>query len=434
MTNSSSVFRLLVAGIAVLASGSLGAAALAAGASAVIVGLSLTAAICAAGFLAFAGRGRPAAGEAIHRALVVCRQIQGGNFEARITDIRETGEVGELLWAINDVIDRSDAFLRESAAAMDHVARNLFYRRITETSMVGAFLVSSQRINSAVDSMAEKVMESCKTADKVKTVVGAVASAATQLESTARSMQSAADGASKRAADVADGAEQTTVNVGTVASAAEELSSSIQEIGQQVARSSDITHAAVELTEKTNRQVESLSVAAGKIEYVVELISTVAGQTNLLALNATIEAARAGEAGKGFAVVAQEVKSLAAQTARATQEITDQVNAIRNSTVEVVAGVGEIGKTVYEVNEIATAIAAAIEEQGAATREIAVSVTKASSGTMDVTRNIAEVATVAGETGAGAAQVLAAAAELSKEAESLNQDMRHLVELMNRVA
>lgn len=434
MTNSSSVSRLIAAGVAALASGGVGAVAIATGASALVVTAGVSVAIAAVGWLAIGCRGGAGANGAISRALVACRQVQAGNFEARITDIQETGELGELLWAINDVIDRSDAFLRESAAAMDHVARNLFYRRITETGMVGAFLASSKRINTAADSMEQKVSESCKIADRIKNVVGAVSSAATELESTARSMEGAAASTSKRAQEAANGAEQAEASVGTVAAAAEELSGSIQEIGQQVTRSSNITRSAVQQTEETNKRVESLSQAAERIGHVVELITTIAGQTNLLALNATIEAARAGEAGKGFAVVAQEVKSLANQTARATREITDQVNAIRGAIVEAVTGVEEIGKTVHAVNEIAAAIAAAIEEQSAATKEIAVSVTKASMGTTDVTRNLTEVSTVAGETGSGAAQVLGAATELAKESESLNIEMQNLVELMNRAA
>ncbi|MDO8838572.1 MAG: methyl-accepting chemotaxis protein [Parvibaculum sp.] len=434
MTNSSSVFRVIAAGVAAIACGGVSAMGIAAGASPVFVGLGILPAFGAIGLLGFATGAKGSDSGAITRALDVCKQIQSGNFEARITDISETGEMGELLWAINDVIDRSDAFLRESAAAMDHVARNLFYRRIVETSMVGSFLVSSKRINAAADSMTAKVTESRKIADKIKNVIGSVSSAATELESTARSMQGAAESTNKRAEEVSAGAELASTSVGTVASAAEELSSSIREIGQQVARSNDITQAAVRETEETNRRVESLSLAAEKIGYVVDLITTIAGQTNLLALNATIEAARAGEAGKGFAVVAQEVKSLANQTAQATQDITEQVDAIRGATADAVAGVEGIGRTVHEVSEIATAIAAAIEEQSAATQEIASSVTQASSGTTDVSRSVQEVTMVAGETGAAATQVLGAATELSKEAENLNVEMQHFVEVMNKVA
>jgi len=372
--------------------------------------------------------------DSISSALGVCRQIQAGNFEARIINIRATGELGELLWAINDVIDRSDAFLRESAAAMDHVARNLYYRRITETSMVGGFLASSQRINAAADSMARKVFETQRLAGRIKDVVGTVSSSATQLEVTARSMQSAAGSTSTRADQAAAGAERAGSSVGAVAAAAEELSSSIHEIGQQVARSNSITQTAVKQTELTSKRVEGLSQVADRIGHVIDLIASIAKQTNLLALNATIEAARAGDAGQGFAVVAQEVKTLANQTARATQEITSEVIAIRNATAQAVSDVEDIRAIVREVNEIAGTIAAAVEEQGAATQEIASSIARVSASTGDVTRNITEVTTVACESGSGANQVLAAATDLSMQAESLNREMVDLVSLMNRAA
>jgi methyl-accepting chemotaxis protein len=434
MTNSSSVSRIIAAALAATASLGVGVMGYQSGAPAIIVGTGLLFALAGIGYLGVAGPRSARSGGAVSRALLVCKEVSGGNFEARITEIREAGETGELLWAINDVIDRADAYLRESAATMDHVARNVYYRRIAETGMVGSFLASAKRINLATNAMATKVAESRKVADKIKDVVGTVSAAATELESTARSMQGAADGTCKRAEAVAAGAERAAASVSTVASAAEELTSAIHEIGQQVTRSNEITQAAVRETEQTNQRVEGLAKAAEKIGAVVDLITEIASQTNLLALNATIEAARAGDAGKGFAVVAQEVKQLASQTASATEDITSQVAAIRSATGEAVAGVNGIGKTVREVSEIASAIAASIEEQSAATKEIASSVMQASSGTTDVTRNVQEVTTVAGETGSSATQVLGAASELSKQAESLNTEMQSFLEAMNKVA
>lgn len=434
MMSSYSVYRFSAAATAAIASCAVGWLALDAGASIPFVAVGIVAAIAPLGFLAFASRGTGSVDGAISSALGVCRQIQAGNFEARIINIRATGELGELLWAINDVIDRSDAFLRESAAAMDHVARNLYYRRITEASMVGGFLASSQRINAAADSMARKVFETQRLAGRIKDVVGTVSSSATQLEVTARSMQSAAGSTSTQADQAAAGAERAGSSVGAVAAAAEELSSSIHEIGQQVARSNSITQTAVKQTELTSKRVEGLSQVADRIGHVIDLIASIAKQTNLLALNATIEAARAGDAGQGFAVVAQEVKTLANQTARATQEITSQVIAIRNATAQAVSDVEDIRAIVREVNEIAGTVAAAVEEQGAATQEIASSIARVSASTGDVIRNITEVTTVACESGSGANQVLSAATDLSMQAESLNREMVDLVSLMNRAA
>lgn len=433
MMSSSSACRPVVAIAGIIVAAGIGAHALVVSASPWIIMPCIAIVLAALAFLGFS-RENKASKQAIVRALAVCKDVAAGNFEARICDIREQGELGELLWSINEVIDRSDAFLRESAAAMDHVARNIFYRRIAEVGMVGGFLVSAQRINAAADSMATKVAESRKLADKINDVVGHVTAAATQLEATSRTMQGAAVNANERALAVAAGAEEAAANVGTVAAAAEELSSSIKEIGEQVMRSSAITREAVEESEETNRRVGSLAASAQKISEVVGLITEIANQTNLLALNATIEAARAGEAGKGFAVVAQEVKQLANQTARATEEITSLVNDIRSATVMAVSGVEGIGKTVGKVNEIATAIAAAIEEQSAATGEIASSVSQASSGTSDVTRNVQEVTKVAGETGVAATEVLGAAGELSKQAEMLHAEMQRFLQVMNRVA
>ncbi|HEY7383314.1 MAG TPA: methyl-accepting chemotaxis protein [Beijerinckiaceae bacterium] len=254
---------------------------------------------------------------------------------------------------------------------------------------------------------------------KVGGLVGHLATAATEMEATARSMSVTADGTSTQAAGVTSAAEQTSVNVQTVAAATEELTSSIREIAGQVAQSTGMSSRAVDDAKRTDRIVQALAAGAEKIGDVVALINTIAGQTNLLALNATIEAARAGEAGKGFAVVASEVKSLAAQTARATEEISAQVASIQAETQQAVAAIQSIGKTIDEMSAISGAVAAAVEEQGAATQEIARNVHEAAQGTQLVTGKIVDVNRGASETGAAAAQVLAAAQELARNAESL---------------
>jgi methyl-accepting chemotaxis protein len=245
-------------------------------------------------------------------------------------------------------------------------------------------------------------------------VVEAVSAAAAELQSTAESMSATAEETSRQSTVVAAASEQTTQNVQTVASATEELSASIGEIGNQVTESNRIVGEAVRQASETTAQVQSLSEAAQRIGDVVRLINDIAGQTNLLALNATIEAARAGEAGKGFAVVASEVKTLATQTAKATDEIAGQVRAIQEATSSSAQAIDAITQTIGRVNEISTTIASAVEQQGAATQEISRNVQQAAQGTTEVSSNIGGVTRAAQDTGAAATQVLGAATELGK--------------------
>lgn len=255
-------------------------------------------------------------------------------------------------------------------------------------------------------------------ADRFEASVGGVLNnvtgAATELQATAESMSGTAEETTRQSSTVAAAAEQTTQNVQTVASATEELSTSIREISGRVSESNRIVSEAVEQANDTNGKVQGLAEAAKKIGEVVSLINDIAGQTNLLALNATIEAARAGEAGKGFAVVASEVKALANQTARATEEIANQVRAIQDATDSSAHAIQSITGTIHRVNEIATTIAAAVEQQGAATQEIARNVQQAATGTTEVASSIVNVSQAAQDTGAAASQVLASAGELAK--------------------
>ncbi|UYO53449.1 methyl-accepting chemotaxis protein [Rhodopseudomonas palustris] len=259
-------------------------------------------------------------------------------------------------------------------------------------------------------------------------IVETVSAASDELEASATTLTRTAEQSQELATAVAAASEEASTNVQSVASATEEMSSSVNEISRQVQESARIAHEAVDQARQTNGRVEELAKAASRIGDVVELISTIAGQTNLLALNATIEAARAGEAGRGFAVVASEVKALAEQTAKATGEITLQINGIQAATDQSVAAIKEIGETIAKMSEISSTIAAAVEEQGAATQEISRNVQQASLGTQQVSSNIADVQRGATETGAASSQVLAAAKSLSGDSTRLKVEVSNFLD------
>jgi methyl-accepting chemotaxis protein len=266
--------------------------------------------------------------------------------------------------------------------------------------------------------------------DKVGELVGGLSAASATMEETAQSMSSTASATNRQAAVVAAASDQTSTNVQTVASATEELTSSISEIGRQVTQSTQIAARAVENARRTGDTARSLAEGAQKIGDVVTLIQNIAAQTNLLALNATIEAARAGEAGRGFAVVASEVKSLAGQTAKATTEISEQIATIQTASDETVRAIQNVVDVITEIDQIGTAIAAAIEEQGSATKEISRSVQEAARGTQEVNSNISGVQRAADDTGAAAGQVLGAAEQLSAQSRDLaGQVNRFLAEV-----
>ncbi len=263
--------------------------------------------------------------------------------------------------------------------------------------------------------------------EQTAALVGKVAAAASDLRATAEKLSGTTSTTTQQVTNVAAAVEEASVNVQTVASAAEELHSSIAEIARQVAQSSTIAGKAVDDARRTDTIVKTLASGAQRIGDVVGLINSIAGQTNLLALNATIEAARAGDAGKGFAVVASEVKSLANQTAKATEDIGKQILDIQTATGEAVQAIESIAHTIEELSAIASSIASAVEEQGSATQEIARNVQEAASGTQHVSANIAGVSDGAKETGAAAGRVLTAASDLSGQAEQLRTDVRAFI-------
>jgi methyl-accepting chemotaxis protein len=262
----------------------------------------------------------------------------------------------------------------------------------------------------------------------VREVLASLQSTATEMDSTSRALSGVAGQATSRAASAASSSEQASQNVQTVAAAAEELSASISEISQRVVQTNEIVAKASADAEAANHRVEQLASAAGRIGNVINLIRDIAEQTNLLALNATIEAARAGEAGKGFAVVASEVKALAGQTAKATEEIGTQIGAIQVETKAAVAAIEVIARTMTEVQNYTSAIAAAVEEQGAATQEISRNVQEAASGTRMVADNMGDVTAASGETSQSADQVQIVAGDVARQASRLESDVRSFLD------
>jgi methyl-accepting chemotaxis protein len=299
--------------------------------------------------------------------------------------------------------------------------------KVFKDNMIGAERLRSEQEALKAQADSERKLLMVRMADEfergVRSSLDSLAGAASDMQATSKGMSSTASEASQQATSVAAVAEQASANVQTVAAATEELSSSVYEIGRQVTQSTEIAGQAVAEANRTNVTVQGLSAAAQKIGDVVKLISDIASQTNLLALNATIEAARAGEAGRGFAVVANEVKSLASQTAKATDEISSQVGAMQNATTEAVQAIESIGRTIGAINEITSAISVAVEQQGSATQEIARSVHEAALGTGQVSRNIAAVNDAAEKTGSASNGVLSSAEQLSKQAATLRSDV-----------
>ena len=325
-------------------------------------------------------------------------RLAGGDVAIEVPSLDRRDEVGEIARAVQVFKENTVAKQQMEAEALKAAAgREARMRRLEE--MIASF------------------------EQAVATVLDTVSSSAQQMTLTARQMVNQADQAAERANSSATQASDANENVRMVAAAAEELSNSISEIAQQVGMSNDVAASATKEATSVNGRVQGLAGAADKIGEIIELITGIAEQTNLLALNATVEAARAGEAGKGFAVVASEVKNLARQTVRATEDISAQVSTIQDETDKTVRAIRGINTTISSMDGITTAIAAAIEEQGAATQEIARNIDHAATGTNYVYENITELSSTIHATDQAAREVLAAVEDLQNQAATLRSEV-----------
>jgi methyl-accepting chemotaxis protein len=339
----------------------------------------------------------------IQTSIGVMGALGRGELQAPVpgTDRRdEVGSIAKALEILRGQLQEAEA-ARAAQAAREEAERQLLARRETLA-------------NSFVGRMQE--------------LAGGFAQSSGEVADSARNLSATAEETSRQAQAVAAAAEQAAANVQTVAASSEEMAASVREINGQVARSATVADAAYSEAESSNERIGALATAASAIGDVINLIKGIADQTNLLALNATIEAARAGEAGKGFAVVAAEVKQLASQTAKATDEIAAKVAEIQQATEGTVASMGEISRVIGNIKETASIIAGAVEEQGAATAEIARNCQQAATGTHQVTQNIAGVGQAAEMTGTASTQLMTLSDGLSTQAD----DLRRVVETFVR--
>jgi methyl-accepting chemotaxis protein len=328
------------------------------------------------------------------------RELAGGKFDVVLPGLGRKDELGEMASAVEEFKVQAVAKAASDAAALD-----------------------SQNKAAAAGRRAELIRFADEFEAAVGGIVASVSASAHQLEASAGTLTRTAETTQDLSGQAAGASEHASSSMQSIASATEELSASVDEIGRQAQESNRIAEAAVLQAQQTDGRIGKLSRAAQEIGDVVKLITAIAEQTNLLALNATIEAARAGDAGRGFAVVASEVKSLASQTARATDEISTHIAGMQGATQESVAAIKEIGGTIGQISSIASTIATAVKEQSTATQEIARSVQNVAEGTSEAAVNIMEVNRGAAETGSASSNVLDAARSLSSESMRLREEL-----------
>ncbi|MCK7614660.1 methyl-accepting chemotaxis protein [Roseibium sediminicola] len=387
-------------------------------ASALLSGLAVLGAVFAVAAVNRAKQGLKAATE-------VCSSVGWGDFEARAKDYAHHGEIRDLMTAMNHMIDRTDAFLREAAASMTAIQNNQYHRRIQPGGLNGSYLQNAAIINEAIETIKGRVGAFRQSTDSFENQISQIAeslmNSAGSMTGTAGEMESSAVSNSRVVTDIADAAGETSDKVAAAAEAAEHLSEATAEISGQIERSLDVARAAVAQVAQGQDKANSLRSSAEAIGEIIALISSIADQTNLLALNATIEAARAGEMGKGFAVVASEVKELATQTAKATQEITQSLEEVDSASQETARSFDTVSKTISEIEEITGMISAVSTKQAEATRAIQENVAHTVRCTERVSGIVGGVAENAATTQAASKTVLSSAETMNSNAGQLTE-------------
>ena len=377
-----------------------------------------------------------AAKTCVINATRTCHRIAHGDFEHRVVNIRQRGELAGLLNGINDLTDRIDAYVRETTASMGAVRDHKYYRRILPEGLDGSLLHGADTINTATVTVENRIQDIVASTDRFENAIGGVIEAINGSAKTVNGLASESNqGAlqtAARANAVAAAAEEASTNAQDVATSAAALADSSRDMLQKATESSHYADQAVESIRQSDATFKSLSGAAARIGEAVDLINAIADQTNLLALNATIEAARAGEAGKGFAIVASEVKALASETAQATRDISEHVANVQEATQGAVGAIDSVGQSIESISAIVKDMVDSIGVQNSGTAEIAHNIDQAFAGARDVTVNIHDVSTLSAQSGEISKSVLGAAGNLGQQACVLADEAKSFMTTLRR--